>query len=96
MGISMVAHAIIAFGTPSRGLLPRILTGEVFFFCQGYPSRESGSDLASLMMAAVDDGDHLSAPAARSGPPTPPRPTGSSALVRTTRGARKQQASPSC
>ena len=34
MGISMVAHAIIAFWHPEqKGLLPlpRILTGEVFF-----------------------------------------------------------------
>ena len=36
MGIRMVAHAIVAFGTPEQKdfFLPRILTGEVFF-CQG-------------------------------------------------------------
>ncbi len=94
MGIHMVAHAIIAFGTPEQKdyFLPRILTAEVFF-CQGYSEPESGSDLASLSMAAVIDesaGDFIC--------------TGSKiwtthameanwifALVRTTRGARKQQ-----
>ena len=60
MGIKMVAHAIIRFGTQEQKdfFLPRILTGEVFF-CQGYSEPESGSDLASLQMAAVDDGDDL-------------------------------------
>ena len=49
MGIRMVAHAIIRFGTDAQKdfFLPRILTGEVFF-CQGYSEPESGSDLASL------------------------------------------------
>jgi alkylation response protein AidB-like acyl-CoA dehydrogenase len=56
MGIRMVAHAIIAYGTQAQKdfFLPRILTGEVFF-CQGYSEPESGSDLASLSMAAVSD-----------------------------------------
>jgi len=94
MGIQMVAHAIIAFGTPEQKayFLPRILTGEVFF-CQGYSEPEAGSDLAALAMAAVSDesaGDLIC--------------TGSKiwtthameanwifALVRTNRGARKQQ-----
>jgi alkylation response protein AidB-like acyl-CoA dehydrogenase len=94
MGIHMVAHAIIAFGTAEQKdyFLPRILTGEVFF-CQGYSEPESGSDLASLSMAALIDesaGDLIC--------------TGSKiwtthameanwifALVRTTRGERKQQ-----
>ncbi|MFD6455223.1 acyl-CoA dehydrogenase family protein, partial [Nocardia sp. NPDC060220] len=58
MGIRMVAPAIVAFGTTEQKAyyLPRILTGEVFF-CQGYSEPESGSDLASLTMAAVDDGE---------------------------------------
>jgi alkylation response protein AidB-like acyl-CoA dehydrogenase len=45
MGIRMVAHAIVAFGTAAQKdyFLPRTLTGEVFF-CQ-----------ASLSMAATDD-----------------------------------------
>ncbi|MGW5523442.1 acyl-CoA dehydrogenase family protein [Gordonia sp. NPDC003950] len=60
MGIRMVSHAIIAFGTQEQKdyFLPGILTGEVFF-CQGYSEPESGSDLASLSMSAVEDGDDL-------------------------------------
>jgi alkylation response protein AidB-like acyl-CoA dehydrogenase len=57
MGIHMVAHVIIRFGTPEQKawFLPRILTGEVFF-CQGYSEPGAGSDLASLQMSAVPDG----------------------------------------
>lgn len=60
MGIHMVAHVIIRFGTPAQKsyFLPRILTGEIFF-CQGYSEPGAGSDLASLQMAAVADGDDL-------------------------------------
>ncbi|OBI75836.1 acyl-CoA dehydrogenase family protein [Mycobacterium sp. E740] len=56
MGIRMVAHALIKFGTDAQKefFLPRILTGEVFF-CQGYSEPEAGSDLAALSMAAVID-----------------------------------------
>lgn len=56
MGILMVAHANVGYGTPEQKayFLPRILTGDVFF-CQGYSEPESGSDLASLSMAAVSD-----------------------------------------
>ncbi|PXX07373.1 acyl-CoA dehydrogenase family protein [Mycolicibacterium moriokaense] len=56
MGIRMVAHAIVKFGTDTQKefFLPRILTGEVFF-CQGYSEPEAGSDLAALSMAAVND-----------------------------------------
>ena len=58
MGIHMVAHVIAAFGTAEQKdfFLPRILTGEVFF-CQGYSETNAGSDLASLQMSAVPDGD---------------------------------------
>ena len=58
MGIRMVAHAIIAFGTKAQQdlFLPRILTGEVFF-CQGYSEPEAGTDLASLRTSAVRQGD---------------------------------------
>ena len=43
MGIRMVAHAIVKFGTDEQkdNFLPRILTGEVFF-CQGYSETGGG------------------------------------------------------
>lgn len=92
MGISMVAHAIIAFGTPEQKdfFLPRILTGEVFF-CQGYSEPESGSDLASLTMAAVDDGDDLLCTGSKIWTTHAAEANWIFALVRTSKGARKQQ-----
>ena len=92
MGIHMVAHAIIAFGTPEQKayFLPRILTGEVFF-CQGYSEPESGSDLASLSMAGVDAGDHLVCTGSKIWTTHAAVANWIFALVRTTRGPRKQQ-----
>ena len=92
MGIHMVAHAIIAFGTPEQKnyFLPRILTGEVFF-CQGYSEPESGSDLASLSMAAIDDGDHLVCTGSKIWTTHAAEANWIFALLRTTRSARKQQ-----
>ena len=92
MGISMVSHAIIAFGTPEQKdyFLPRILTGEVFF-CQGYSEPESGSDLASLSMAAVDDGDDLVCTGSKIWTTHAMEANWIFALVRTSRTERKQQ-----
>ncbi len=92
MGIHMVAHAIIAFGTPEQKdyFLPRILTGEVFF-CQGYSEPEAGSDLAALTMAAADDGDHLVCTGSKIWTTHAMEANWIFALVRTTRSARKQQ-----
>lgn len=58
MGLRMVAPAIMAFGSPEQKAryLPRILSGEDYW-CQGYSEPGSGSDLASLQMRAVADGD---------------------------------------
>jgi len=58
MGIQMVAPAIIHFGTDAQKsfFLPRMLTGE-HFWCQGYSEPDSGSDLASLRMAGIEDGE---------------------------------------
>ncbi len=91
MGIRMVAHAIIAFGTREQKnyFLPRILTGEVFF-CQGYSEPESGSDLASLQMAAVDDGDDLVCTGSKIWTTHAMEANWIFALVRTTRSAKKQ------
>jgi alkylation response protein AidB-like acyl-CoA dehydrogenase len=92
MGIRMVAHAIIKYGTAEQKdfFLPRILTGEVFF-CQGYSEPESGSDLASLQMAARDDGDHLVCTGSKIWTTHATEANWMFALVRTSRLERKQQ-----
>ena len=58
MGLKMVAPVIMHYGTPAQqaDLLPRILSGEDYW-CQGYSEPGAGSDLASLQLRAVRDGD---------------------------------------
>ncbi|MGC2377801.1 MAG: acyl-CoA dehydrogenase family protein [Mycobacterium sp.] len=92
MGIRMVAYAIMAYGTPQQKefFLPRILTGEVFF-CQGYSEPEAGSDLASLSMAAVDDGDNLVCTGSKIWTTHAGEANWMFGLVRTARMQRKQQ-----
>jgi alkylation response protein AidB-like acyl-CoA dehydrogenase len=92
MGIRMVAHAIIAFGTEAQKdhFLPRILTGEVFF-CQGYSEPEAGSDLAALSMAAIPDGDDLICTGSKIWTTHALEANWIFALVRTNRSARRQQ-----
>jgi alkylation response protein AidB-like acyl-CoA dehydrogenase len=92
MGIKMVAHAIMRFGTAEQKdfFLPRILTGEVFF-CQGYSEPEAGSDLASLQMAAVSDGDDLVCTGSKIWTTHATEANWMFALVRTSRLERKQQ-----
>jgi len=92
MGIRMVAHAIIKFGTQAQKdyFLPRILTGEVFF-CQGYSEPEAGSDLAALSMAAVDDGEHLVCTGSKIWTTHAAEANWMFALVRTSRTPKKQQ-----
>jgi alkylation response protein AidB-like acyl-CoA dehydrogenase len=92
MGIRMVAHAIIKFGTEEQKayFLPRILTGEVFF-CQGYSEPEAGSDLAALSMSAVSDGDDLVCTGSKIWTTHAQEANWMFALVRTTRGVKKQQ-----
>ena len=60
MGIQMCGPALIGHGTEAQKafFLPRMLSGE-HFWCQGYSEPGAGSDLASLRMAAVRDGNHL-------------------------------------
>lgn len=59
MGLRMVGPCIMRYGTPEQKAhyLPRILSGEDYW-CQGYSEPGSGSDLASLQLRAVSDGDH--------------------------------------
>lgn len=58
MGKSMVAPVIMAFGNDAQKAehLPKIKQSEIWW-CQGYSEPGSGSDLASLQMSAVRDGD---------------------------------------
>ncbi len=58
MGLGMCGPVLIGHGSAEQKarFLPRILSGE-HFWCQGYSEPGSGSDLASLQMSAVEDGD---------------------------------------
>jgi alkylation response protein AidB-like acyl-CoA dehydrogenase len=58
MGIGMCGPVLIGHGTPAQQaqFLPRMLSGEDFW-CQGYSEPQSGSDLATLQMSAIEDGD---------------------------------------
>ncbi|GGE07594.1 acyl-CoA dehydrogenase [Polymorphobacter glacialis] len=57
-GLKMVAPVLMRYGTEEqkRHYLPRILSGEDYW-CQGYSEPGAGSDLASLRMSAIGDGD---------------------------------------
>ena len=57
-GLSMVGPLLQQFGSPAQQerYLPAILSGEEAW-CQGYSEPNAGSDLASLKLSAVDDGN---------------------------------------
>jgi acyl-CoA dehydrogenase len=58
MGLRMVGPCVMRYGTEAQKALylPRILSGDDYW-CQGYSEPGSGSDLASLQLKAVGDGD---------------------------------------
>jgi acyl-CoA dehydrogenase len=58
MGLRMCAPVLMRYGTPEQKAhyLPRMLAGEDYW-CQGYSEPGAGSDLASLQLRAVSDGD---------------------------------------
>ncbi|MBP1724333.1 MAG: acyl-CoA dehydrogenase [Deltaproteobacteria bacterium] len=58
VGYTMVGHTILRRGSEElkRDFLPRIIRGEIEF-CLGYTEPNAGSDLASMRMRAVEEGD---------------------------------------
>ncbi len=58
MGLRMCGPMLMKFGTREQKdyYLPRILSGEDYW-CQGYSEPGAGSDLASLQLKAVSEGD---------------------------------------
>ena len=58
MGLQMCGPVLMRYGTPEQKafFLPRMLSGE-HYWCQGYSEPQSGSDLASLQIRAVRQGD---------------------------------------
>ena len=58
MGVVMLGPALMKFGTPEQKekYLPKILSFDDWW-CQGYSEPGAGSDLASLKLSAVADGD---------------------------------------
>jgi alkylation response protein AidB-like acyl-CoA dehydrogenase len=58
MGLQMCGPVLMRYGTEAQKafFLPRMLSGE-HYWCQGYSEPQSGSDLASLQLRAVRDGE---------------------------------------
>ncbi len=58
VGYTMVGHTILRRGSEEmkKEFVPRIIRGEIEF-CLGYTEPNAGSDLASMRMRAVEEGD---------------------------------------
>ena len=60
LGVMMFGPTLLEYGSPEQleRHIPPIARGELRW-CQGFSEPAAGSDLASLQMAAVDDGDNF-------------------------------------
>ncbi|WP_370222399.1 acyl-CoA dehydrogenase [Pararhodobacter marinus] len=90
--LKMIAPVLMRFGTEAQKAfyLPRILSGQDLW-AQGYSEPGSGSDLASLSMRAVRDGDHYVLNGSKIWSTLGHHATRMFALVRTDDTGRKQQ-----
>lgn len=88
----MIAPVLMRYGTDEqkRTYLPRILSGEDIW-AQGYSEPNAGSDLASLTMKAVLDGDHYVVTGSKIWSTQAHRCNRMFALVRTADTGRKQE-----
>ena len=91
-GLKMIGPVLMAFGTPEqqRRFLPRIAAADDYW-CQGYSEPGSGSDLASLNMRAVPDGDHYVVNGSKIWTTCAHEADWIFCLVRTDAGGRKQE-----
>jgi len=91
-GLNMVAPVIMAFGSPwqQAHYLERIRQN-LDWWCQGYSEPGSGSDLASLRMSAVRDGDHYVVSGQKTWTSYAQHADMIFCLVRTAQGARRQE-----
>lgn len=90
--IKMIAPVLMRYGTDAQKAfyLPRILSGEDLW-AQGYSEPGAGSDLASLKMAAVRDGDHYVLNGSKIWSTLAHHATRMFALVRTDNSGKKQE-----